>query len=291
MPTGCGVPLCPNRSPGSRQLRERGRVIGYHILPRDELRRAEWCRRIGRKDPGQVELRVCSDHYDGDRDYRRVGSVLRDAGQTMKDVRLKPETVPSLRLPLTGKPPFSSAEDPASKRQRTLDDDPVEEMDCFVDQTDQTPREQMPREGRCHCRHRASTSDAALQVDPPTARDAAVQVARPTTRDAAVQVEPGPTPRPPVTKDRSTRTDPKLGKRSFGTQVNFYAKGVTGHWVQTEGSELAPGSSSTAGSSGHSTSNHATITTTTPVPPLNPALAPAMSPHASDSEEEEEEED
>ncbi|KAM7288270.1 uncharacterized protein ISCGN_028523 [Ixodes scapularis] len=100
------------------------------------------------------------------------GSVLQDAGQTMKDVRLKPEAVPSLRSPLTGKPPFSPAEDPASKRQRTLDDDPVEEMDCFVDQT---PREQMPREGRCHFRHRASTSDAALQVDPPTARDAAVQ--------------------------------------------------------------------------------------------------------------------
>lgn len=63
---------------------------------------------------------MCSDHFDGDRDYRRVGSVLRDAGQTMKDVRLKPEAVPSLRLPLTGKPPFSPAEDPASKRQRTL---------------------------------------------------------------------------------------------------------------------------------------------------------------------------
>ncbi|KAM7288268.1 uncharacterized protein ISCGN_028521 [Ixodes scapularis] len=160
-------------SAGSRQLRERGRVIGYHILPCDELRRAAWCRRIGRKDPGQVELRVCSDRFDGDRDYCRVGSVLCDAGQTMKDVRLKPEAVPSLRSPLNGKPPFSPAEDPASKRQRTLDDDPVEEMDCFVDQT---PREQMPREGRCHFRHRASTSDAALQVDPPTARDAAVQV-------------------------------------------------------------------------------------------------------------------
>ncbi|XP_042145224.1 uncharacterized protein LOC120846200, partial [Ixodes scapularis] len=288
MPTGCGVPLCPNRSPGSRQLRERGRVIGYHILPRDELRRAEWCRRISRKDPGQVELRVCSDHFDGDHDYRHVGSVLRDAVQTMKDVRLKPEAVPSLRLPLTGKPPFSPAEDPASKRQRTLDNDPVEEMDCFVDQT---PREQMPREGRCRCRHRASTSDAALQVDPPTARDAAVQVALPTTRDAAVQVEPGPIPRPPLTKDRSTRTDPRLGKKLFGTQVNFYAKCVTSHWVQTEGSELPPSSSSTASSSGHSTSNHATLTTTTPVPPLNPALAPAMSPHASDSEEEEEEEE
>lgn len=34
---------------------------------------------IGRRHPGQVELRGSSDHFDGNRDYRHTGSELRDA--------------------------------------------------------------------------------------------------------------------------------------------------------------------------------------------------------------------
>ncbi|KAG0428222.1 hypothetical protein HPB47_024790 [Ixodes persulcatus] len=66
-------------------------------------------------------MRVCSEHFDSDRDYRRLPSVLRDAGQTMKNVYLKPGAVPSLRLPPTAKR-LSPAKDPAvptSKCRRT----------------------------------------------------------------------------------------------------------------------------------------------------------------------------
>ncbi|KAG0416652.1 hypothetical protein HPB47_006236 [Ixodes persulcatus] len=82
MPTGCSVLLCPNRTPQSPLVR--AKKLLFHRLPREEPLR---------------ELRVCSEHFDGDRDYRRLPSVLRDAGQAMKKVHLKPDTVPSLRLP------------------------------------------------------------------------------------------------------------------------------------------------------------------------------------------------
>ncbi|KAG0435392.1 hypothetical protein HPB47_018516 [Ixodes persulcatus] len=129
-------------------------------------------------------VRVCSEHFDGDRDYRRIGSVLRDAGQTVKRALLKSDAVPSLRLPPTVKHNISSMEDPATKRRKILDDQPIEELDFEV---------KAPREHDCHCRHRPTTRDAAVQADP--------------------QEKPQ-VPTPAVMKDSSVGTDARLGKRS-----------------------------------------------------------------------------
>lgn len=114
MPTGCGVPFCPNRN--SRSIVAKSKQLQYHLIPREEPLRTEWCQRIGRQDPGNADVRVCSEHFDGERDFLRIASVLRDAGQTMKRVHLKPGVVPSLRLP-----PFSKTtpeKEPPSKRPR-----------------------------------------------------------------------------------------------------------------------------------------------------------------------------
>ncbi|KAM7306434.1 hypothetical protein ISCGN_010138 [Ixodes scapularis] len=145
--------------------------------------------RVGDQGLQLADVRVCSEHFDSDRDYRRLPSVLRDAGQTMKNVYLKPDAIPSLRLPPTAKR-LSPAKDPAvptSKRRRTENDEPVE-VDCFERTT--------PREHSCHCRHRPATRDTAVQAD--------------------LHENPGPaqTPRPPGTKDSSVGTDRWLGKRS-----------------------------------------------------------------------------
>ncbi|CAN8015869.1 unnamed protein product [Ixodes persulcatus] len=179
MPTGCSVLLCPNRSPNSPLVRAKNLL--FHRLPREEPLRGEWCRRISREDPGQGELRVCSDHFDGDRDYRRLLGVLRDAGQSRKKVHLKPDAVPWLRLPPTAKR-LSPAKDPTvptSKSRRTANDEPVE-MDCFEEST--------PRVYSYHCRH------------------------RPATRDTASQAGPHKNP----AQDNSVGTDPWLGKQSVG---------------------------------------------------------------------------
>uniref|UniRef100_A0A147BI06 THAP-type domain-containing protein n=1 Tax=Ixodes ricinus TaxID=34613 RepID=A0A147BI06_IXORI len=264
MPTGCSVLLCPNRTPQSPLVR--AKKLLFHRLPREEPLRGEWCGRISRRDPGQADMRVCSEHFDSDRDYRRLPSVLRDAGQTMKNVYLKPGAVPSLRLPPTAKR-LSPAKDPAvptSKRRRTENDEPVE-VDCFEGST--------PREHSCHCRHRPATRDTAVQAD--------------------LHENPGParTLRPPGTKDSSVGTDRWLGKRSTGTQWNAYAKGITTHWVQTEDLETPDSSSTTAGSNSTTTAAaFASTTTTSAVPPRRPGPACAMSPVLSDSDEEEEEE-
>ncbi|XP_040076383.3 uncharacterized protein LOC8034621 [Ixodes scapularis] len=265
MPTGCSVLLCPNRTAQSPLVR--AKKLQFHRLPREERLRSEWCGRIGRRDPGQADVRVCSEHFHSDRDYRRLPSVLRDAGQTMKNVYLKPDAIPSLRLPPTAKR-LSPAKDPAvptSKRRRTENDEPVE-VDCFERTT--------PREHSCHCRHRPATRDTAVQAD--------------------LHENPGPaqTPRPPGTKDSSVGTDRWLGKRSTGTQWNAYAKGITAHWVQTEDLETPDSSSTTAGSNSTTTAAaFASTTTTSAVPPRRPGPACAMSPVLSDSDEEEEEEE
>uniref|UniRef100_A0A6B0V5Y3 THAP-type domain-containing protein n=1 Tax=Ixodes ricinus TaxID=34613 RepID=A0A6B0V5Y3_IXORI len=190
MPTGCSVLQCPNRTPNSPLVRAKNLL--FHRLPREEPLRGEWCRRISREDPGQGELRVCSDHFDGDRDYRRLLGVLRDAGQSRKKVHLKPDAVPWLRLPPTAKR-LSPAKDPTvptSNSRRTANDEPAVEMDCFEGNT--------PRVYSFHCRHRPATRDTAVQAD--------------------LHESPGPalTPRPPVMKDRSVGTGPWLGKQSIG---------------------------------------------------------------------------
>ncbi|CAN8002779.1 unnamed protein product, partial [Ixodes pacificus] len=143
MPSACGVPQCPNRCLTAAMIKFKN--IQFHRLPSEEHLRAEWCRRIDREDPGQAGVRVCSEHFDGDRDYRRIGSVLRDAGQTVKRALLKSDAVPSLRLPPTVKHNISSMEDPASKRRKILDDQPIEELNFEV---------KAPREHDCLCRHR-----------------------------------------------------------------------------------------------------------------------------------------
>ncbi|CAN7985592.1 unnamed protein product [Ixodes hexagonus] len=270
MPSGCGVHLCANRTPKSPLVR--AKHLQFHRLPREEPLRGEWCRRIARDDPGQAELRVCSDHFDGDRDYRRLPGVLRDAGQIMKQVHLKPDAVPSLRLPPTAK---RLSPVPKSKRRRTADDEPME-TNCFEENT--------PREHSCHCRHQPTTRDTAVQAD--------------------LQGNPAPaqTPRPHGKKDSSVETDPWLGKQSVGTQANFCAKVLTTRWVQTEGL-VTPGCSSatvsnnttTAAVSASTTTTTTTTTTSTttsaPVSLQKPGPARVMSPVQSDPEEEEEEED
>uniref|UniRef100_A0A6B0V610 THAP-type domain-containing protein n=1 Tax=Ixodes ricinus TaxID=34613 RepID=A0A6B0V610_IXORI len=258
MPTGCSVLLCPNRTPQSPLVR--AKKLLFHRLPREEPLRGEWCGRISRRDPGQADMRVCSEHFDSDRDYRRLPSVLRDAGQTMKNVYLKPGAVPSLRLPPTAKR-LSPAKDPAvptSKRRRTENDEPVE-VDCFEGSA--------PRVYSFHCRHRPATRDTAVQAD--------------------LHESPGPalTLRPPVMKDRSVGTGRWLGKRSIGTQWNAFVKVLTTRWVQTEDFETPDSSSTTVGS------NSTTTTTTSAVPLQKPGPACAMNPVLSDSDEEEEEED
>lgn len=116
MPSVCGVPLCPNRSLSTAQIRSKS--VQFHRLPREEPLRTEWCRSIGREDPGQGEVRVCSEHFDGDRDYRRIASILREAGQAVKRALLKPDAVPSLRLP--PKRHLFPAKDPTPKRQNIV---------------------------------------------------------------------------------------------------------------------------------------------------------------------------
>ncbi|KAG0411994.1 hypothetical protein HPB47_010881 [Ixodes persulcatus] len=255
MPTGCSVLLCPNRSPNSPLVRAKNLL--FHRLPREEPLRGEWCRRISREDPGQGELRVCSDHFDGDRDYRRLLGVLRDAGQSRKKVHLKPDAVPWLRLPPTAKR-LSPAKDPTvptSKSRRTANDEPVE-MDCFEEST--------PRVYSYHCRH------------------------RPATRDTAIQAGPHKNP----AQDNSVGTDPWLGKQSVGTQANSLAKILTTRCIQTEDSETPDSSSTTVGSNSTTTAAAFTSTTTTSaVPSQRPGPACAMNPVLSDSDEEEEEEE
>ncbi|XP_042144668.1 LOW QUALITY PROTEIN: translation initiation factor IF-2-like [Ixodes scapularis] len=267
MPSACGVPHCPNRCLTAAMVKFKN--VQFHRLPGEERLRAEWCRRIDREDPGQAGVRVCSEHFDGDREYRRIGSVLRDAGQTVKRALLKSDAVPSLRLPPTVKRNIPSMEDPTSKRRKLVDDDPIEELGFEGN---------APCEHDCHCRHRPTTSDAAVQADP--------------------QEKPQ-VPTPAVLKDSSVGTDPRLGKRSVGTQANSYARGVTSHHVQTEALEL-PGSCSATASIGTTTtaavsaSFPTTTTATTPapqVPPQGTVLAPATSPVPSHSHEEEEDDD
>ncbi|EEC20579.1 hypothetical protein IscW_ISCW015261 [Ixodes scapularis] len=265
MPTGCSVLLCPNRSPNSPLVRAKNLL--FHRLPREEPLRSEWCRRISREDPGQGELRVCSDHFDGDRDYRRLLGVLRDAGQSRKKVHLKPDAVPWLRLPPTAKR-LSPAKDPTvptSKSRRTANDEPVE-MDCFEGST--------PRVYSCHCRHRPATRDTAIQADPHE------------------NPAPARTRRPSGMKDSSVGTDPWLGKQSVGTQANSLVKVLATRCVQTEDSETPDSSSTTVGSNSTTTAaTFASTTTTSAVPLQKPGPACAMNPVLSDSDEEEEDED
>ncbi|CAN7986695.1 unnamed protein product [Ixodes pacificus] len=271
MPTGCSVLLCPNRSPNSPLVRAKNLL--FHRLPREEPLRGEWCRRISREDPGQGELRVCSDHFDGNRDYRRLLGVLRDAGQSRKKVHLKPDAVPWLRLPPTAKR-LSPAKDPTvptSKSRRTANDEPVE-VDCFVGST--------PHEYSCHCRHRPATRDTAVQADPHK---------NPTP---ARTPAPARTPRPPGMKNSSVGTGPWLGKQSVGTQANTLAKVLASHCVQTEDSETTDSSSTTVGSNSITTAAaFASTTATSAVPLQRPGPACAMNPVLSDSDEEEEEEE
>ncbi|KAG0419114.1 hypothetical protein HPB47_004352 [Ixodes persulcatus] len=182
MPSACGVPQCPNRCLTAAMIKFKN--IQFHRLPSEEHLRAEWCGRIDRDDPVQAGVRVCSEHFGGDRDYRRIGSVLQDIGQTVKRALLKSDAVPSLRLPPTVKHSISSMEDPASKRRNFLDDQPIEELDFEV---------KAPLEHDCHRRHRPTTRDAAVQADP--------------------QEKPQ-VPTPAVMKDSSVGKDARLGKRS-----------------------------------------------------------------------------
>ncbi|XP_040073934.2 uncharacterized protein LOC115329270, partial [Ixodes scapularis] len=221
MPTGCGVPLCPNRNQKNPVIR--GRNLVYHSLPREEPLRSAWCRSIGREDPGKADVRVCSEHFNGDNDYVRIASVLRDAGQTLKRVSLKSTSVPSLRLP-----PFArstQAKEPPSKRRRTLGDEPIGDAGCSEESAPSAPRELC-----CSCGHRPASHDAAVQVDPEEVQ--------------AVQA-PTKAPRPPARKDRAVGTDPRLGKKSVGTQGNTYAKVVTTQSAQTEELELLGTASAT----------------------------------------------
>ncbi|KAG0429603.1 hypothetical protein HPB47_023473 [Ixodes persulcatus] len=244
---------CPNRCLTAAMIKFKN--IQFHRLPSEEHLRAEWCRRIGREDPGQAGVRVCSEHFDGDREYRRIGSVLQDAGQTVKRALLKSDAVPCLRLPPTVKHNISSMEDPATKHRKILDDQPIEELDF---------EEKAPREHDCHCRDRPTTRDAAVQADP--------------------QEKPQ-VPTPAVMKDSSVGTDARLGKDQ---SANFNARGITSHHVQTEALEL-PGSCSATASI--STTTTAATTTTPQVPPQRPVVAPAASPVPSYSDEEEDDDD
>ncbi|CAN7938019.1 unnamed protein product [Ixodes hexagonus] len=156
----------------------------------------------------------------------------------MKQVHLKPDAVPSLRLAPTAKR-LSPAKDPnvpTSKRRRTADDEPME-RNCFEENT--------PCEHSCHCRHRPTTRDTVVQAD--------------------LQGNPAPagTPRPHSKKDSSVETDPWLGKQSVGTQANFCAKVLATRWVQTEGLVTPGGSSATVSSNTTTAAVTASTTTTT----------------------------
>ncbi|XP_042150794.1 uncharacterized protein LOC121838545 [Ixodes scapularis] len=268
MPAGCGVPLCPNRNFKSAVVRRKN--LQFHCLPREEPLRSAWCRSIGKENCEMADLRFCSEHFDGNQDYLRISSVLRDTGQTMRHVRLKPGAVPSLRLP-----PFAMttpAKEPASKRPRILGDEPTEDVGCSEGNA--------PREHWCSCGPRPASRNAAVQADLDQ-----VQVA----------------PMLPAREDKAVGTDPRLGKKSVGTQGDSYARGITSHGVQTE--ELL-GSSSNADnttsvtsstsatsaastSSAASTASIASSASTSSVAPEEPVPAPAtpISLEAADSPE------
>ncbi|CAN7988710.1 unnamed protein product, partial [Ixodes hexagonus] len=115
------------------------------------------------------------------------------------------------------------------------------------------------RELCCCCGHRLASHDAAVQVNPEV--QAHTQATRPSAR-----------------KDRAVGTDPWLGKKSVGTQANFYAKVVTTQSVQTEKLQLLGTASATASITSTATATSTTTTTTTTassVPPETPVVAPA----------------
>ncbi|KAM7291272.1 uncharacterized protein ISCGN_027845 [Ixodes scapularis] len=94
-------------------------------------------------------------------------------------------------------------------------DEPIGDAGCSEDSAPSAPRELC-----CSCGHRPASHDAAVQVDPE-------EVQAPTKA-----------PRPPARKDKAVGTDPRLGKKSVGTQGNTYAKVVTTQSAQTEELEL-----------------------------------------------------
>ncbi|KAM7304267.1 hypothetical protein ISCGN_014167 [Ixodes scapularis] len=133
---------------------------------------------------------------------------------------LKPDAVPTLRLPPATKPTIPPANETTLKRRRTLGDEPGEDLYCFEGDGPREPREHCGR-----CGPRATTHDAGVQTS--------AEIPRPA--------------QPPAVRNTSVGTDPRQGKQSVDTQANSFAKGVTSDWVQTDGSsDTAISASSTS---------------------------------------------
>ncbi|CAN8013097.1 unnamed protein product, partial [Ixodes pacificus] len=217
MPKGCSVPKCPNYSFSSPVVKKK--QLQFHRLPLDEPRRSTWCRLIGLRDPGSTEIRVCSEHFDTERDYSHIHSVLRECGQVPKALRLKPNTIPTLRLP---SPP---EQERVAKRQRTTGDDSVS--------ANEAPMESAPLQECCCCvawKAGADTTYRCVQEGPAT-HDVALRVdmqGKAGMKDASVQASA-------ATQQAAAHIQGSLlGRTAVGTQVNFQAYAAMTCAVQTE---------------------------------------------------------
>ncbi|KAM7288803.1 uncharacterized protein ISCGN_028986 [Ixodes scapularis] len=216
MPKGCSVPKCPNYSSYSPEVKKK--QLLFHRLPLDEPRRSTWCRLIGLRDPGPTVILVCSEHFDTERDYSHIHSVLRECGQVPKALHLKPDTIPKLRLP---SPP---EQERVAKRQRTTDDDSVS--------ANEAPMESAPLQGCCCCvawKAGADTTYRCIQERPAT-HDVALRVdmqGKAAMKDASVQASV-------ATQQAATHIQGSLlGRTAVGTQVKE-AYAVMACAVQTE---------------------------------------------------------
>uniref|UniRef100_A0A6B0V5D0 THAP-type domain-containing protein n=1 Tax=Ixodes ricinus TaxID=34613 RepID=A0A6B0V5D0_IXORI len=203
MPKGCCVLKCPNYSFCKPEVKKK--QLQFHRLPCEEPRRSTWCRLIGLRDPGSNLMRVCSEHFDAERDYSHIQSVLRECGRVPKALRLKPGTVPTLRLP------SPHEQERLAKRQTTSGDDPVWANEALG--------ESAPHQKCCCCIPRkagAVTTYRCVQERPAT--HIALRVDRQgkaAMKDASVQASA-------QTQQAATNIQGSLlGRRAVGTQVNF----------------------------------------------------------------------
>ncbi|CAN8019258.1 unnamed protein product, partial [Ixodes persulcatus] len=72
MPKGCCVPKCPNYRFCSPVVKKK--QLQFHRLQLDEPCRSTRCTLFGLRDPGSKVIRVCSEHFDTERDYSHIYS-------------------------------------------------------------------------------------------------------------------------------------------------------------------------------------------------------------------------
>lgn len=92
----CSVYGCGN----SNKIGSSSREVQFHGFPKDSKLQKQWIILCRREDEFNVKTaKVCSSHFDKDKDYMPEPSLLEEYGLESKVAKLKPRTVPSKCLP------------------------------------------------------------------------------------------------------------------------------------------------------------------------------------------------